>query len=474
MAREDNDRGPIEGEIMQDEHGGLPVNVEMDSSIIGGLTRAEIDMQVSTAHKYRRSVTTVIRTIESLATMDVETAQGCFYRLPRKVDGQTKFIEGPSIRFAEIVFTSYGNCRVASRRTDLTRTDIEATGIFHDLENNAAIARGVRRGITTSAGKRYSNDMINVTSNAAAAIAMRNAILAGVPRAIWGRAYEKAKETAKGNAATLVDRRAAMVKAFEGQEIKAEVVYELLGVRGPADITIDILFDAGGMLNAIRDGDATVESLLADVRAARAGPQAAESKSLRAAHGEDAPPAAQKERLGREGHQGRPQPAEGLKKAVAEPEAQKTEEDHDADGVVIETKVEVTDDFPGDRAPKSKAEAFFLAYKHWLGTETTYEGAIDRMATYVVQPLWDAGPIDLLDQARAATYDHLIAIDPTVNGNEWADPLLMEAWIGTKPPVTEVKAAARKMVNATSYRRLDSAGKDRIARIVSTYQDAVE
>jgi hypothetical protein len=266
----------MDGELMDEDHGLDQVPVVIDGALIGGLTRAEIDVQIATAHRFRRVTTAVKRMIETLATLDQETAEGCFYRLPRKEwDPRTKqmvdkIIEGPSARFAEIVLASYGNARVASRRTDLTETDVEATGIFHDLEANVAWAKSVRRSITTSPKKgdpkRFSADMINVTTNAAASIALRNAILAGVPRGYWWTAYTKAVQAAKGTADTLLARRAKMIKAFAELEtpVGQAQLFEILGVRGLDDITLDLMFDATGLLNALRDGDVTLEELLAE------------------------------------------------------------------------------------------------------------------------------------------------------------------------------------------------------------------
>ncbi len=76
------------------------------------MQRAEIDMQVSTAKKYPRPDPSAIKKkMESFATMDEETAESCFYSLPR--DGKT--IQGPSVRLAEIAVACYGNLRAASR-----------------------------------------------------------------------------------------------------------------------------------------------------------------------------------------------------------------------------------------------------------------------------------------------------------------------------------------------------------------------
>lgn len=159
------------------EHqGGAP-------SLVQHLVRAEIDMQISTAHQYPRSLTKISRNVLSLVTISAKAAEKCTYALPRG----GKPITGPSIRLAEIVASQYGNCRIGARVVHVDRVEkyIEAEGIFHDLETNTATTARVRRRISDRNGKLLNDDMIIVTGNAACSIAKRNAIFGGVPEALW-------------------------------------------------------------------------------------------------------------------------------------------------------------------------------------------------------------------------------------------------------------------------------------------------
>lgn len=272
----------------QDLEQALPA-VLMDQGTIGGLTRAELDVQIMTAHRFRRNPTTVRRAIETLATMDTETALSCRYQKPQRVKNpvtgkwENGFIEGPSARFAEIVLASWGNARVASRRTNLTEADVEATGIFHDLESNVARAVSVRRGILTNKGERFPDHLIETVSNAVASIAMRNAVLAGIPRAVWGSGYAKALAIIKGDISTLVQRRAEMIRMWGDLGINPDQVYAVLDVKGRDDIDVDMLFHAAGLMAAIRDGDTSFEELMAqrnqDSRQNKPGLDAAFGKS---------------------------------------------------------------------------------------------------------------------------------------------------------------------------------------------------
>lgn len=252
----------LSGEVLQSQ-GGL-------DSIAANLTRAEIDQQIATARRYPRSVTAVMRQIETLATLDEETAAECIYQLPR--DG--KKIIGPSVRFAEIVAQSWGNCRVAARITNEGKTHLEATGVYHDLETNMAIARSVPVRITKSNGQRYGDDMVGTASAAGTSKALRNAILAGVPKGVWRSAFAKVQEVARGTAATLTTRRREALTAFKALGVDSAAVFEVLGVKGEADISLDLMLDLRGVYTALNTGETTIGAMLAEVRAEKAGPKA--------------------------------------------------------------------------------------------------------------------------------------------------------------------------------------------------------
>lgn len=266
---------PLEGDVLDADHGiGQIPAIVNDGSLIAGLTRAEIDIQIETAHRHKRQLSEVVREIETYATMDTETAWACNFMKPQRVkDKETGqwvdgFIEGPSVFFARIVASCMGNCRAYSRRTDLTSTDVEATGIFHDLEKNYALATSVRESIMTSAKgnqtpKRYDDRQITLMTNVASAKAFRNAVLQAVPKAIWGAGYRAAIAANKGTKDTLVERREKMISAFADIDVDMRTLFEILAIGGKDDISLDVMYRAVGLLNAIKDGETTVAELLA-------------------------------------------------------------------------------------------------------------------------------------------------------------------------------------------------------------------
>jgi hypothetical protein len=225
------------------------------------LNKSEIDQQITTAKKFPRKTGVFTQLATELATQDAETADECIYALPR--DGKT--IEGPSARFAEIIAYAWGNCRAGARVIAEDAEFVTAQGSFFDMQQNVHIGYEVRRRITDKKGRRYSSDMIGTTANAACSIALRNAVLKGVPKAIWRKIYMRCRQTVAGDFKTLVARRAEAMKQFQLRGVQPDKVFALLEVKGMDDITLDHLVTLKGVLTAILEGDTTVEQVFAPV-----------------------------------------------------------------------------------------------------------------------------------------------------------------------------------------------------------------
>jgi len=193
----------------------------------------------------------------TMATIDEETAASCLYALPR--GGKT--IEGRSTRLAEIVASAFGNIRSASRIVEIGETHIVAEGVCHDLENNVAVSCQVRRRITTKAGKRFDDDMITVTCNAASSIAIRNAIFKIVPAALTQGVYEAAKKMATGGALPLETRRAKALARFALMGVHEDRILAKLEKSSIADINQDDLAILVGIFNSIKSNEAAVDNV---------------------------------------------------------------------------------------------------------------------------------------------------------------------------------------------------------------------
>src|SRR4029077_4979486 len=167
--------------------------------------------------------------------------------------------------------------RAQARIVDEDDRFITARGEAWDIEANTAIAFEVRRRITTSEktnrdgtvipSKKYSDDVVGVTGNAASSIALRNAVFKIIPSAFWRPIYEKARTGGVGNAATLATRRAKMLEHFQKLGVEGARVLALLGVRGVDDVTLEHMETLIGIATAIKEGDTTIDQAFADVPA---------------------------------------------------------------------------------------------------------------------------------------------------------------------------------------------------------------
>jgi hypothetical protein len=263
-----------------------------------------VNVQVSTARQFPRSVTTFIRRATEMATLTPEIAASCVYALPR--DGKT--IEGPSARLAEIVASAWGNLRIQAGATENDDRYVTARGEAWDVETNVAIGFEVRRRITNKRGETYSDDMIVVTGNAAASIALRNAVFKAVPSPFWRPIYLKCRQVIAGDAKTFAARRDDMLKAFMVAGVTHERLCGGIGLKGIQDITLDHMATLVGILNTIKEGEITIEEAFPEpgrgpVQSAQrksqqqqngggqepAGPERAATGATDASHAEPAP-----------------------------------------------------------------------------------------------------------------------------------------------------------------------------------------
>jgi hypothetical protein len=224
------------------------------------LARAEIDRQIATAKAHPRILSVVKRKMLDFATLDSETAEGCFYKLPRG----GKVIEGPSIRLAEIAACTYQNMRIESRVIDTDLGDnphVTIRAMAFDLENNVAVAIEKRRRITgkKSKGGVPDEDDINLAVNAGSAIALRDAIFKVVPLALVKPVMEQAKRTATGDAKTLTERRGKCIDQFSKMGVSKDRVLAAIEKQSVDDIGLAELETLIGLFTAIKDGQTNID-----------------------------------------------------------------------------------------------------------------------------------------------------------------------------------------------------------------------
>lgn len=237
----------------------------MASSSIEAITRGEVDVQVATAKRYPRSITTFLKDARTLVTQSQDVAASCCYALQRQdKSGKPVFINGPSVRLAEIVASSWGNLRVGSQISEIGDEFIVARGVAWDLEKNVAVHTEVSRRIVNKYGKRFGADMIGTTGNAAVSIALRNAVFRVVPKPLVMSLYEDAKLTATGGAKTLGEQIQAMFAYFAGMHVTPEMIFGILeDVKGIPDINLDHLVTLKALAKQIKSGEMTIEQVFA-------------------------------------------------------------------------------------------------------------------------------------------------------------------------------------------------------------------
>ena len=229
------------------------------ADMLTAINRAEVDIQIATAKQYPRDLSRVLNQIKTYATMDMETAEDCFYALRRGRGNDASVIEGISVRLAEIIAGAWGNLRVQSRIIGNDGRTITCQGICHDLETNLAVSVEVKRKITDRNGKTYSEDMQVVTGNAASAIAFRNAVLKVVPKAVTKKVINEIKEVALGKSIDLETRRQRMVGYFTQIGVPQSELLTYCGVKSIEQIDNQIVFELRGLANAIKEGTTTVQ-----------------------------------------------------------------------------------------------------------------------------------------------------------------------------------------------------------------------
>lgn len=233
------------------------VNLEIVTpSALEALERSAIDVSIATAHKFPRPDLSVIkRKIMSFATLDEETAEGCFYVLPRG----GKEIRGPSVRLAEMAITCFGNISAGAREIAKDDKNITVQAVCHDLENNVRIAIEVKRKITDKNGKTYNEDMQTTTGNAAQSIALRNAIFKVIPMALIRPAYDAARKVAIGDAETLGNKRQVAMDYLVKTGATKERILASIGKDSIEDIDLTTLEKLKGIATALKDGEITVD-----------------------------------------------------------------------------------------------------------------------------------------------------------------------------------------------------------------------
>jgi hypothetical protein len=132
---------------------------------------------------------------------------------------------------------------------------------------------------------QMNEDLQTLTGTTACSIAYRNAIFKVVPKALWNGVYEEAMRVAKGDAATLVQRRDAAVKYFHDLKVTDEQICAALELERVEDIDLEKLAVLTSYRSALKNEEATLEALfppiVPNVKAKAAGAAKATEDKLK-------------------------------------------------------------------------------------------------------------------------------------------------------------------------------------------------
>jgi len=224
------------------------------------MERAQIDVQISTANRYPRSLTKFNERAKSMVSVDLETAESCIYRRPvGKEGGSMKYVEGESIRLAEIVAACYGNIRVGAIITEMEPRYVKAVGMAHDLESNYAAKAEVVESTVDKYGKPFSERMRVVVAKAAQSKAMRDAIFRVVPKSLCKSITNLAYQVIAGQEKPIGERRKAVEQWLCKLSIEPSRIFAALGVSGIEEMGNEQLMELTGLRTALKDGEITLD-----------------------------------------------------------------------------------------------------------------------------------------------------------------------------------------------------------------------
>jgi hypothetical protein len=228
-------------------------------SALEALNRAEVDIAIATAKRWKRDIASSIKTCGELALRNQSIARTCNYAVPR--GGKT--IVGPSVHFARIVAYSWGNASALSRVVGCDRANAHLQGVFHDLQTNLRI--GFEMDWPVQAPKHETPerwaDQMNLAKRAGGAVALRVAIFNVIPLVLFSDIAERAKLIAIGEGKTFEQSRSAAITAFKELGVTQAQIYAYLDRGGLESISTDDLILLHALLVSIKDRTMTVDEL---------------------------------------------------------------------------------------------------------------------------------------------------------------------------------------------------------------------
>jgi len=193
-------------------------------------------------------------------------ASEAWYAIPYKnADGETEWVEGPSIKAAMPLARRWGNCDVSGMYLGEDENGYDVQGTFTDYESRfrvsrpARVSKWLKRRDGSVSLLREDRKVMALQSGVSKAI--RNAIVAGLPTAFVIGYVTKAQEIGSGKVE-------ACLKAFAELGVKVGQLEQLLAVGGQkTDVRawkVKHLARLRGLYTAIKEGSITVASVFGE------------------------------------------------------------------------------------------------------------------------------------------------------------------------------------------------------------------
>lgn len=224
------------------------------------MIKAELDSQIATARAYPRDVKQCIENAISYATIDEETAQGCFYSLPRTdKNGNKVAIEGDSIRLAEIVRCAWGHMHTQTRIVEISEKHITTEAVAIDLQtgnkhieqDRISIWFGEKGG---KGGYRANNDMQIMLAKASKAKALRNAIFQVMPKSLVKVVSNATKKFVLGSSESLSVKVSKVINRLVKMGLNNDQLFSYFDKKSVADFTEDDYLALIGIGTALKEG----------------------------------------------------------------------------------------------------------------------------------------------------------------------------------------------------------------------------
>jgi len=248
-----------------DEEMDLIPGSPTDASPLGAIHRGTLVALSEMAQRNPRSISAFMKEARGMIEYDARLAAKCWYTLERRNErGEKVIIQGPSIRLAEIILSTYKHLWVFGRPSGDDGKFVSAQGIAIDLERNTCAVIETRRRVTRRDGRRYSDDMVGVTTNAAVAFALRNCLFRIVPKAFVQDLMDHAKRVAVGTEKTLPKRRADALAWFRNHGVETDRILAGLGRTSVDEIGLQDLEVLIGLATALQEGRVSADNLFGE------------------------------------------------------------------------------------------------------------------------------------------------------------------------------------------------------------------